>query len=268
MKAVIDADQMCYSCGFSTEGEPVSHALYLVDKQINKTVHATGASDYQVYIKGKGNFREEVIEYKAQRPTRKPEHYKAIREHLLERHCAETVDGMEVDDKVSIELYTDYVEAEGSPDLCTITLCSPDKDLNNTPGWHYNPMKDTLYWVTPNQAMRHFLYQMLTGDRVDNVPGLPYISDGFKEKYSLNRNRLGKKTAKVLMGEDYWKDAFQRVLEAYQDWGKSEQSDWKQYMQEQGTLLWMLREVDEFNEPVMFDLDRLIRDSHTRLESK
>ena len=52
-------------------------------------------------------------------------------------------------------------------------ICSIDKDLNNTPGWHYNWKSDNIYFVEKLTATRTFYKQILTGDMsVDNIPGL------------------------------------------------------------------------------------------------
>jgi 5'-3' exonuclease len=47
-----------------------------------------------------------------------------------------------------------------------------DKDLNQLPGWHYNPTKGEEYYVTEEEGLRAFYTQLLTGDRIDNIVGL------------------------------------------------------------------------------------------------
>jgi len=262
MHLIVDGDQMIFACGFSAEGEDDSHAFHLVNKRIEKMLEDTGCDTYSVYIKGEGNFRDEVaLDYKANRKSRKPSNYKPIVNFLCDRHGATKVDGMEADDQTSILLYKDYKESGKDPEQASCILASPDKDLNNTPGWHYNPMKSSLYWVSSNQAMRHFLFQMLTGDTVDNIPGLPYVTDSYRKLLELRSSRIGKATAKKLMSStEEWKHALQVVRSAYLNWGEAEGlsvSSTIEYFSEQGSLLWMIREVDSSGMPVMFDGDRL-----------
>lgn len=50
-----------------------------------------------------------------------------------------------------------------------------DKDLQQIPGWHYNPDTDELTEVTPEQGAIFHLTQTLTGDRTDGYPGCPGV---------------------------------------------------------------------------------------------
>ena len=201
MRLLVDADQMVYACGFATEGEPLSHATHLVDKQIESIIKKLPTTDVDVYIGGPDNFRVDVDdEYKAHRPSRKPSHYEGLRFHLRDRWDAEVVMGMEADDRVSIELYQDLEKAEFSQSRTSVICVSPDKDLNNTPGWHYNPQKERYYWVTPRQARRHLAFQMLAGDSVDNIKGLTGLPKALCDLKGWHP-KCGKVTAKKIMQE-------------------------------------------------------------------
>lgn len=248
MKVVIDGDQLPYSAGFVTEGEPIAFALQLVKKGLQKILNDCGTEDYELYIAGEGNFREEIatsVPYKGTRPARKPEHYAEIRQYMQDIWGAVKVHGMEVDDKVSMVLWEDYVATGGSE----VILSSPDKDLNNTPGWHYNPTKRKKYFVTEEQSDRHFLYQLLTGDTVDNIKGLPHGTPEFITRYGCPvavKKGVGAKSAKAIMEHD---KGGEEVYRAYCMWGKDVCMDIHEtyeYMKEQGQLLWMLREEDDF----------------------
>jgi 5'-3' exonuclease len=55
-------------------------------------------------------------------------------------------------------------------------ICSIDKDLDQIPGWHLNFVKELKYEVTPQEGLRKFYHQLLTGDLAcDNIPGLKGI---------------------------------------------------------------------------------------------
>lgn len=265
-RVIVDADQLPYSCGFAAKGEPVSHALQLAKKALMRIQQETGVEKLELYIKGTGNFREEVAftqGYKTNRTAAKPETYEDIREYLQSQWGATKVDGMEVDDWVSILLWEDYVANNRDRDLCNVILSSPDKDLKNTPGWHHFPRTGDVKWVTPHQAERHFYYQMLEGDNVDNIKGLPFCSMSDVHTFGLNKQAntkgCGKATAKKLMADPASQfDCEQFVWERYMQWGLESgitADEVREYFQEQGTLLWMTRELNSFNEPVLYSIN-------------
>ena len=264
MRAIIDADWHIYAAGFKAEEEPESHACQTLKQMLNKAINTLGVEDYSVYIGGGGNFREDVAVtqgYKENRKDlRKPKHFAVLREYLTEVWNAEVVNGMETDDFVSIQLYEDFLEHEGDPEQCTIILVSVDKDLNNTPGWHYNPQKDRKYFVTEDTAMKHFWYQMLMGDRTDNIPGLPDVTPWIRHKYGLTaRKGFGQASARKVMATCTTAvEAEHAAVDCYIAYGI--ESGWTSdevynYLQEQGKLLWMVREL-QWDEPVLFDYDR------------
>jgi 5'-3' exonuclease len=264
-RIVIDADQMVYSCGFAAEGEPISHTLKLLKNAVNQILKDTSADKYELFISGTGNFREELdFEYKSSRTGRKPSSYEDARTYLKDNWGAVEVDDMEADDTVSIALWKDYVGNKGDKNLCDVILSSPDKDLNNTPGWHYNPRSREIKWVSEEQAHRHFCYQLLRGDPVDTVKGLPYCTQDVVDKYGLGRWALkgcGEKTAKEIMNslKGCTKDQqLNAVASIYTKWGRAEEMSESQtydYFVLQGCLLWMVRELDEIGEPYLFDYD-------------
>jgi 5'-3' exonuclease len=241
MRALIDADQMVYACGFATDGEPLENALHLVNKQIEYILDETGSTDFTVYIKGKGNFRDELYEpYKGTRAGHKPEHYEEIRDHLHHHWGAQYVDGMEADDAVSIDHWQ-------LPEDTVIV--SPDKDLNNTPGLHFNPQKGRLYTVSDEQAERHFLFQMLCGDKVDNIPGVRHLNKSLCKDYKWHPS-VGEVTAKKMMEmikdipiSSQW--SFVEVIYKFIDSEYLDGDTPGTYMQLQQKLLWMCRGTKE-----------------------
>lgn len=266
MRVVIDADQLVYSCGFATEGEPISHTFRLLNNGIEKILKDTEADEYDVYIAGQGNFREDVAitqGYKANRVSPRPTTYEECREFLRSNWNATMIDGIEVDDKVSIELYQDYLANGADPDKCQVILSSPDKDLKNTPGWHYNPRTRQTSFITEKQALRHFYWQVLCGDNTDNIKGLPYCVPYIREKYGLSKaaaKGCGAGSATKLMSQTSdIDDARTLCIEAYTHWAIDNDIDWDDlydYWMEQCQLLWMIREVDDFDQPVHYEFDK------------
>src|SRR5574343_1568457 len=54
-------------------------------------------------------------------------------------------------------------------DTIIVTL---DKDLDMIPGLHYNWVKNTIYDVNEDEALRFFYKQLLIGDTSDNIVGI------------------------------------------------------------------------------------------------
>lgn len=175
----------------TTHVQPLGFAIKNMQTLLEKIQEATGATSYEIFLTGKGNFREELVDYyKANRdPTHKPVHYKALKEWLINRRGAVVVEGYEADDAMAIEQYEALANGQEYTIIATI-----DKDLDMVPGWHYNPGKDTRYFVTEKGGLEFFYGQMLTGDSTDNIPGLfkltgkkatQKIKDGLKDKSEI-----------------------------------------------------------------------------------
>ena len=175
-RIIVDADSLLYRCGFAAEGEPVSHACHSLKLQLEALRERLNCDNIELFISGEGNFRNELAVsavYKGTRVGNKPSMYAEMREYLIKVHGAKPCDGMEADDAVSIELYTNRSKDSG------VVLAAMDKDLWNTPGWHFNydPRKLTLEYITQQDADKAFIIQLLEGDKSDNVPGVPGIGD-------------------------------------------------------------------------------------------
>jgi len=265
LKVIIDGDSIPYSVGFAAKGEPLNYALQTVKNSLNKILSETGAQESELYMKGEGNFREAVAvtqTYKGNRKQEKPPHFNEIVEYMHSQHKAIKVDGMEADDKLSLLLYEDYVKAHGVKEECTLILSTIDKDLNCTPGWHHNPRTGAITFIGAVAAMRFFWWQMLVGDRVDNIPGLPDLPKAFTDRFGIRRGSkggVGPKTATRLLEQTHSAESAEgMVWEAYLAWGHSEgftDTAVKTYFLEQAQLLWMVRELDTFGDPVMYQIN-------------
>jgi hypothetical protein len=252
----IDGDQLMYAVGFSSEGEPLSYCLNTVKQTLNKIQRDCGAEHRDVWIKGANNFRESVSvsrTYKANRTaSKKPKYLKEIHDYLVEYQGAQEAHGMEADDMLSVLLFRNQKDC---------ILYSQDKDLLNTPGWHMNPHKDPpIFDVTEEEAGRHFWYQMLAGDRVDNIPGLPELTKKSAETYDLKTNgyRCGEKRAWHIMNMSEYSELPQNVYNLYRDYFEermpfSDTEMCNEYFVEQGKLLWMARDLHHDGSPVVFD---------------
>lgn len=256
--ALIDADVLLYECSAIAEdretGEVKSFDFVkeVFDGRIDDICKATGVEDHQLYITGEGNFREQVAvskPYKGNRKQEKPFHYQNLKAYMEGHHKCTVVHGMEADDLMSIH----QVE---QGDLSVI--CTRDKDLRQVPGWHYGwecgrqPEYKLRYVTDPGTlelskdkkkvvgtGIKFFWAQMLVGDGVDNIPGLP--GWGPVAAYDMLYDPL-------LTVEEMQ----ERVTDAYRVY--YQEGDWREYMLEQGRLLWMCRELDDCFLPVMWEL--------------
>lgn len=250
------------NCRFEIEAElevePVSHAFANMRTMLDGAMTESSASDSILYIKNSNEktFRYTVNpDYKGNRdPNMKPFYYDECIWYLKKKaHPIEARPGLEVDDELGIMQWEDYVRCREialhrtwrhvhrnkEPKTC---ICTVDKDLDVIPGWHYNPNKNTLYWVTEADAKRTFYTQVLTGDTSDNVKGLFRVGPVAAEK--------------ILRGVPLDK-LEEKVLEAYRE---AEGPDGEQRMRTNQALLHILRTPEEmhhdwFNgEPVSLEI--------------
>ncbi len=235
--------QGCMQPRLETNITPKSEADVesMLDVAINNIVQQSGASSYVCYLSGSTNFRltsAKYQEYKANRKDSvKPIHYQFIRDCITENHPVVVSENCEADDLLAIELYKGFkTAAESGEQLdCEVILCTIDKDLRNVPGWHYNIHHRDIDWVYPVDADRHFALQLLTGDRVDNIPGISFYSDGKK--------KVGPATAKKLLGDAITKpELYDAVCSAYEEFAGD---DWYDKLNNSGLLLWMQRSPEQ-----------------------
>lgn len=148
-----------------------------LDKVIESIIKETRATETRLFLTGDNNFRIDVAvthEYKGNRcSSKRPFHYTAIREYLLDRWDAELILNQEADDALGInQMQCDVVGINS-------VICSIDKDLDMIPGWHYNwnKGKDGWNFVTTAGGWKSFYKQMLMGDRTDNIFGIRGIGE-------------------------------------------------------------------------------------------
>lgn len=213
----------------------------------------------------KPNFREAVAKKKEYKVTRKasvkPLHYDNLTEYILAKYNCVMAEGLEADDLLSI------YQREAEP-LTTI-ICSRDKDLKMVPGMHFSwacgkqkqfgPERvDEMGRLFPiyrgattkgepklaelkGTGMSFFAAQLLTGDSVDSIPGLPGC--GPKKAFEAL-------SPCVSVGE-----LFIAVKELYVNkFGDT----WEAELLEQGRLLWMVAELDEAGKPVMWTIPEVL----------
>jgi 5'-3' exonuclease len=224
---LFDADWAVYRVGFASEDVSESYARSRLVELFTDIVYIDcKADDYKAYISGKGNYREQVavtVPYKGNRvDMKKPKHYEYLRGVLKDRLFATVCNGYEADDAVAIQS-TLHPEA---------IIVHVDKDLDQLPGKHYNPVKREFYEITQEEGMRNFYKQMLTGDRVDNIKGVGGIGPAKADK------ALKSAHSEVEMASVVW------------DIYKDKKLNQERFI-ENGRLLWLQREPGQLWTPPM-----------------
>ena len=223
MIALIDADVVAYRIAFGCQDEPEKVAIAKVSEFLEELVFTyTDVEDCEGYLTGKQNYRFDIAKtapYKGTRVSEKPKHLGIIREYMIDAWAFSVQEYQEADDAIGIRAYTlgedDYI------------ICSIDKDLDNLRGKHYNFVKNQHYIITEEEAIKNFYRQVLTGDRVDNVPGLAGIGP--------------KKADKIIKDCVTEAELFNAVLAAYD--GDIDR------MTEMAQLLWIRRKEGDMWQP-------------------
>jgi hypothetical protein len=169
------------------------------------------------------NFRYDIAEtvpYKNARVP-KPILFDVVRDYMLWKYKDHliTAENVETDDIMTQEMWKAWLRSGRNIDKLDTVACFIDKDLAQFPCLQYNFDKPELGLVpiTPLQAAKNLAVQMLMGDAIDTIPGLPALPEELCKKYKLRKTKgLGETTAKgVVSDAQDAKDVFERVVEAY-----------------------------------------------------
>jgi 5'-3' exonuclease len=184
--------------------------------------------DFLMAVQGKNNFRYNIFpEYKAKRPNHRPGEVSRfvpkLRELMVLEGLAIPSFQCEADDLIRI--WAEECMAIGQ-DFIIITL---DKDLQCIPGKHFVIHKNTVIDVSEQQARYNYYYQLIVGDQIDNIPGIPKVGP--------------KKAEKILEGCTTEDDFQEAVVGAYVD----KLGDmWREYLLSNGKLIHLKRHVDDY----------------------
>jgi hypothetical protein len=228
---------------------PDADVKKLVDDKIESIIEATGATGLEVFLTGKGNFRNDLATikpYKGQRVgLEKPYHWETVSQWLKDRYGATTLNGVEADDWLAIR---------GTEIGKNYTIASRDKDLRQVPecfhyAWAcgdkqpeigpfevrgvgkveaikkvYGKKKPQVSWKLSGHGDAFFYGQLLVGDSVDNIQGVPGV--GPKKAAGLLEN--------LDTPEELFKACFYEYHKVYGD-------DWEKYLVENARLLHLIR---------------------------
>lgn len=266
MKALVDADILRYELGFAAETgwraikedpeaiPPFDYVEDMLLKRLEYIKTETKADSMELYLTSGPTFREQIATvkpYKGTRPDKKPWHYNNLSVYIRDVLPTKVIRHIEADDALAVE-HTNSWEPT--------VLCSRDKDLKQVPGMFYS-------WELGNQAafgpveiskvgslslsddnkkltgtgFAFFCAQVLMGDPVDNIPGLPGCGPvATYEKLSF-ANDLKEEGG-------YLTEA---LCEAYIDKYGDESEE---RLLEQGRLCWMTRRLHGDGSPVLYEI--------------
>lgn len=105
--------------------------------------------------KGNRNYKKDYREY-----DRKQSDFFEIIKYFIQNHNTLIYQDLEADDIVSF-LQNDKTY-----------IVSKDKDLKQISGYHYNFEKNDIYMISKDESYRNLMFQILTGDTTDNIPGV------------------------------------------------------------------------------------------------
>lgn len=194
--ALIDGDSIIYILAWTNKDIFEELALRAaVDEMVKGILLSTESTKYIGALghKEHKSFRYDLAKYKPYKATRgeKPEHVilmePIIIDQLVNQWGFITVPHLEADDIVSIA-----AEANRRSDSFPSVICSPDKDLKQISGEHFDYKKGEFATVDVNQAQYLFALQMLMGDTTDNVAGLPGIGPKKAEAALLEADNVNK----------------------------------------------------------------------------
>lgn len=200
MLALIDGDIVAYRAAAITEDTDLGLAIWQTETTLKRILEDVNASSHRIFLSGSDNFRYRVYPaYKANRIGKpRPKHWGPIKEFLITQWNAILTHGCEADDAIGVDVY-------GAQENSIV--CSIDKDLQMLAGDHYNFVKREVTNVNETQASYNFWKQMLTGDRSDNIQGVPGIGKVRAERILASPRRC----SDAVLSE--YLDVFNRVDE-------------------------------------------------------
>lgn len=219
------------------------------DKRLNKIKNKQLKREGKQQEEYVDNFRFAVAkkaEYKGNRKGGKPFHFHNLRAYLMSRYDYVVAKGIEADDLLSVHqrLRLEYLDT---------IICSRDKDLRITPGMHFSwscgkqeqwgPRRVTELGELElkggkklvGNGLKFFYAQVIMGDPTDNIPGLP------RGGPALAYKTLNECSTELEM--------FEKTCELYK---KVYGDGWREEMQEQMNLTWMVQELTDDGEPILY----------------
>jgi DNA polymerase-1 len=190
MVALIDADSLFYL----SSKDSIQESIVNIEERIESMLNNTKADEFILCLSSKPYFRDAIYpEYKSNRKPGDLKYLKTLKSYLRETYKCLEIKGLEADDLV-IYLSSKFKEC---------IICAIDKDvIKQSTVNTYNFTKDEFVKPTPQEASMFLLKQLIMGDSVDSIPGIP---------------RIGEKTADSLLHGLSFNEGIKLALEKYID---------------------------------------------------
>ena len=220
---IVDGDVLIYrACNKSIKDNLNVEKTF--DEIYEEVKDNTACDQYSLHISGGGNFRKQIeqdfLKYKGKR-REKPENYIACRDYVIKKYKPTMVKNYEADDTASVEAFK-YIKNGQLYMLITL-----DKDWKTIGGLFYNLLYNNLSAVSKNEGIEFFHQQLLTGDAVDNVPGIEGI---------------GPVKAKKLLKNKSLNEQFESIIRAYK---KHYPEDGISRLNVMGTMLFLIKDFKD-----------------------
>lgn len=180
--ALIDFDPVYYIVGHKFRDADPNNPSDVIDVQrsvdsiIDLIMTMTHSTHYILAISQEITYRHAIYHYAKYKGDRgdKPDFIKKWKPYILKHASSKwgivEKHNMEADDIIAgtaLKLKFDGIE---------YVVCSPDKDLKQIPGMHFNFTKGEqmeITEITKEEANYNLWLQVLTGDSTDNIAGVP-----------------------------------------------------------------------------------------------
>jgi len=184
------------------------------------------ASDFLMAVKSPTNFRDDMYPlYKAKRGKWNITNpwVPILRDWAVSEGLALHAHDKEADDYLRI--WAEQCRLEKIP----FVVSSVDKDLYCIEGKHLDLKQKKILAVDRLEALRNFYSQLLSGDQVDHIPGLPGV---------------GPKTAVKMVAACTTEEEFQEIVVAhyYEAYG----DQWDDYLLSNGKMLYIMKTENDY----------------------
>jgi len=199
----------------------------ILDSYIKFWTNLVGTKDYVLHFSGEENFRYVVDPNYKKGRTEKPIYYEGLKDYVLKNHPCFIAENMEADDSMGIE-QTRCREAGKQSVIVT-----NDKDLRQVPGNFCNSVTPYAWYKITDPGSYNgfgtgfawFCAQMITGDTVDKIKGIPGAGPA--------------RAKKILKGKTTMRQMWTAVAEEYI------RKELTHTLWDQAHLLWIRRHEDE-----------------------
>jgi 5'-3' exonuclease len=169
--AIIDGDVLVYMAIWKSE--TLEQGKKKFQELVDDVLNSLFTTDYVMAIGGPYNFRLDLYDgYKGNRKKAKdnrPEWFNDLKSWASKLEGSVESDNCEADDLIRV--WALECDAAG----INRAVVSVDKDLHCIPGTHYNPRTKKIYQICEEYGERFYWQQVLQGDSVDAIPGLPKV---------------------------------------------------------------------------------------------